>query len=235
MKRVIAQILLGLILLSGRPVLGYEEIEVTNGGTVVGEVKFRGTYSGPAQLQVSKNQDFCGQHVLSEKLIVGGNKGLKNVVITLEGIAQGKKVDKSTKPILDNVHCRFVPHVQAVTLGTKLEIRNSDPILHNTHGFLDKKTVFNLALPLKGQKILKRLRKPGIVRVKCDAGHEWMRAYIVVTEHPYHAVTDETGSFQITDIPPGNYQLRAWHEELGTKVQEVVIEAGKESKVGFNF
>lgn len=236
MKRITAQILLLVVvfLFSRNQVLGYEEIEVTNGGAIVGEVKFTGTAPKPEQFTVTKNQDYCGDHKPSEKLLVGANQWVKNAVVTLEDITKGKKIDKAAKPFLANDHCMFVPHVQAAVVGTKLEIRNSDPILHNTHAFLGDATVFNLALPLQGQKIPKALRKPGMVRVQCDAGHGWMSAYIVVTENPYHAVTDENGAFKITDVPPGSYKLKAWHEELGSEVQEVVVKEKEEAKVVFD-
>jgi hypothetical protein len=212
----------------------YEEIEVTNGGVIIGEVKFSGTASKMEQVPVTKNQDYCGNHKPSENLLIGPNQGVKNAVVTIENITQGKKIDKASQPVLDNTQCMFAPHVQAAVVNTKLEIRNSDPILHNTHAFLNNATVFNLALPLQGQKIPKRLRKPGVVRVQCDAGHTWMGAYIVVTEHPYHGITDEKGTFKITDVPPGSYKLKAWHEELGTQVKEVAIKEKGEVKVVFD-
>lgn len=236
MKRIAIEILplVIMVLFSRDQLLGYEEIEVTSGGTIVGEVKASGTVSKPEQLPVTKNQEYCGDHKISEKLLVGANQWVKNAVVTIEDLTKGKKIDKTTQPVLDNNKCMFVPHVQAAVAGTKLEIRNSDPILHNTHAFLGDSTVFNLALPLQGQKVPKALRKPGIVRVQCDAGHGWMSAYIVVTEHPYYAVSDDTGAFKITDVPPGSYKLKAWHEELGTQVQAVVVKGKEEVKVVFD-
>jgi len=215
-------------------VRAYEEVEVTNGGTIVGEVLFTGQASKPATLAVTKNQEFCGESKPDESLIVGANKGVKNAIVTIENIAKGKKIDKTAQPSLDNNGCRFIPHVQAVNVGTTLEIRNSDPILHNTHSFLQGSTVFNLALPLKGQKVRKPLRLPGLIDVKCDAGHTWMRAYILVAENPYFAVSDDAGKFQIEDVPAGKYKLKAWHEKLGTEIAEVEVQAGKESKVSFS-
>ena len=83
-----------------------------------------------------------------------------------------------------------------------LDIVNSDPVLHNTHGFLDKLTVFNVALPNQGQRIKRPLRKSGLVRVECDA-HGWMLGWIFVAENPYYAMTGKDGSFTIKDVPPG--------------------------------
>ena len=106
-----------------------------------------------------------------------------------------------------------MPHVSAVMAGAKVRIRNSDPILHNTHGFLDRLTVFNIALPTKDQvvDITQRIKKPGVVEVVCDA-HTHMRAWIVVRDNPYFAVSDDSGQFRIDEIPPGRYRVTAWHE-----------------------
>ncbi len=236
MRKVILLLPCALALASLRPAVtqAYEEVEVTNGGTIVKEVLFTGQVPAQGTLAVTKNQESCGESKPDESLIVGPNKGVKNAVVTIENIAKGKKIDKTATPYLDNNGCRFIPHVQAVNVGAVLEIRNSDPILHNTHSFLKGSTVFNLALPLKGQKVRKPLRRPGLIDVKCDAGHTWMSAYILVAENPYFAVSDDAGKFEIKDVPPGKYKLKAWHEKLGTEIAEVEVEAGKESKVSFS-
>ena len=225
----------GLIFCFVNIVSGYEVIEFPNGGSVAGTVTFTGTVPAEKPLEVSKDVEHCGTDVTSEILMVGPDKGLKFTVIYLEGIEKGKPSDKTVKPVLDNESCRFVPHVQSATTGQKLEIRNSDPILHNTHAFSDQKTFFNLALPLQDQKILKRLRESGFMSIKCDAGHTWMSAYIAVFDHPYHTTTDEKGSFKIENIPPGTYTLKAWHEKLGESSQEVVITEGGDKSTTFSF
>jgi hypothetical protein len=92
-------------------------------------------------------------------------------------------------------------------------VKNSDPILHNTHGFLGKPTVFTLALPNQGQvvDVSRRLARPGVVRVLCDA-HPHMFAWLIVHDSPYVAVTDERGAYRIDGIPPGPYRVSLWHE-----------------------
>jgi len=102
--------------------------------------------------------------------------------------------------------------VSAVAPGDQVRVKNSDPVLHNTHGFLGRTTVFNLALPIKDQMIdvTKRLQKPGVIRVLCDA-HPHMSAWLVVHDSPYVAVTDDKGVFKIADVPPGVYRVTMWH------------------------
>ncbi len=70
---------------------------------------------------------------------------------------------------------------------------------------------------------------------KCDAGHTWMSAYIWVSKHPYYAVTDKSGKFEIADVPPGTYKLKAWHEALGTVEQTVTVAPKKEVSSDFSF
>lgn len=216
------------------PACAYEEIDVVEGGQIAGQVLFRGTPPQPGTLAVTKHQEICGSSKPDESLIVGSQGGLKNAIITVETISRGKKVDKTAKPYLDNHDCQFVPHVQAVSAGARLEIRNSDAVLHNTHGSLLGRTAFNLALPLKGQKVEKVMRRSGLVHVTCDAGHTWMSAYVLVAENPYFAVSDDNGRFEIKDVPPGKYKLKAWHEKLGTELADVDVTARSVSEVSFS-
>jgi hypothetical protein len=235
----------------------YQEITVTDGGIISGTVQFVGPVPKLEPIKVVKDQETCGNEVPSEVLIVNTeNKGLKNTVVYLEKIEQGKKIALN-ETALDNHECRFVPHVLAVLDSRtvrefELPVKNSDPILHNTHSYLEGRTVFNLALPNQGQVIKRSIKKPGVIRVQCDA-HVHMSAWIVALGHPYFTVTDENGNFKIDDIPPGNYRIIAWHEpwkiqgedkggrllyepEDGvTLVQEITVPAKGEAKVRFEF
>lgn len=215
----------------------YEAIEVTNGGSISGVVRFTGTPPKlePRQLN-EKNPEICGHGSKpSQEILLGREGGLQNVVIAIADIRRGKRIE-APAPALDQRECDYSPHVQAATAGSILEIRNSDDLLHNVHGKLDgRATLFNLAMPLKGQILTRQLTKPGVIALQCDAGHTWMKAYIVVLEHPYYTITSEGGSFQIQDIPPGTYKVRAWHEKLGSLEQEVLIGSGAETEVSFSY
>lgn len=216
--------------------LAYEAIEVKDGGSVRGEVKFIGTPPKLEPIKVTKNPEHCGNTIPAENLVVSQDGGIKYVIITIEDIAKGKALDINQNLLLDNKDCFFTPHVQVVPLEAKLMVKNSDPILHNTHAYLMEtdSTVFNLALPLQGQIIPRKLKKSGMMQIKCDA-HNWMNSYVLVAENPYYAVTDGSGSFLITDIPPGTYKLKAWHETLGEQTQQVTVAANQESAVKFEF
>lgn len=198
-------------------------------GEVRGSVKYTGAVPKPSPLSVTKDENTCGSSVPDESLLVSGGK-LKNVVLTVKGAAAQPA---QAKVVLDQSKCRYVPHVQAAPAGSTLEILNSDPVLHNIHGYLGQLTAFNLAMPLKNQKIARKLDKPGLVRVKCDV-HGWMSAYVVVVEGP-SAVSGDDGGFVIKNVPAGSYTVTAWHEKLGEKSAQVTVPASGEATVDFTF
>jgi hypothetical protein len=198
--------------------VGYEPTAVTEGGELRGIVRFTGTVPELAPLRVNKNREVCGDSKASEALVLGPDRGVRSTVITIEGVSRGKKPEGEL--LVDNAKCLFVPHVSGVMAGGRGRIKNSDPILHNTHGFLPsapggpgKVTVFNLALPNAGQviDISKRLSKPGVIRLLCDA-HTHMFGWVYVHDSPYVAVTDEAGRYRIGGIPTGTYKVTMWHE-----------------------
>jgi hypothetical protein len=194
----------------------YEVVTVAEPGTLTGVVRFTGTPPRLEPLPVNKNRDVCGDSKDSEALVLGPDRGVRGSVILLEGVSRGKK--PAAEVVLDNAKCMFVSHVSAVMAGERARVKNSDAILHNTHGFLGKPTVFNLALPNRDQMIdiTKRLTKPGVIRVVCDA-HPHMTAWMIVHDSPYYAVTDERGAFRLDGIPPGSYKLTMWHEGFRPK------------------
>ena len=198
------------------PAAAYEIVTVADGGVITGLVKFTGAPPRLEPLAVNKNRDVCGDHKESEALVLGAERGVRGSVILLEGVARGKK--PGAEVVLDNHRCVFVSHVTAVMAGERARVKNSDAILHNTHGFLGKPTVFNLALPNRDQMIdiTRRLTRPGVVRVVCDA-HPHMSAWMIVHDSPYYAVTDERGAFRIDAVPPGTYKITMWHEGFRPK------------------
>jgi plastocyanin len=211
----------------------YEEIQVSNGVTIRGAVKVEGKLPKLPPLQISKYKEVC-KDVPNENLIVGHGKGLRYAVVTLEGIAKGKAVEKEAIHELDNVKCRFVPHVQTASVGQFVLIKNTDPILHTAHAyFASGQPHFNVGL-YPGRVSRKPLITAGIVKISCEV-HPWMTAYIVVTEHPYHSISDVYGEYEITDVPPGFYQLKVWHESLGTLEKRIEVKAGPPQKVDFTF
>ena len=204
----------------------YEEIEVNDGGIVQGKVVFNGAVKKKTVLP-TKDKQVCGGIRKEPLILVGDGGAVEDSVVYLKGIESGKAwPEMMTKvPVLDQESCRFQPHVQVARQGS-LDIVNSDPVLHNTHGYYGKRTAFNVALPEQDQKVTKVLKRPGTVKVDCDA-HGWMLGWVQVVDNPYFFQTGEDGAFSITDVPPGDYTLVVWQEWLGDTEIPITIEAGE--------
>lgn len=226
-------VLATLALLSGAvaPSAGYEPMSVSDGGTIKGRVTYQGAIP-TRKIIPTKDREVCGAIRDEPQIVVGPDGGVRDVVVLLKDVGKGKPWPKLAKPPeLINRECVFVPHVQAIRVGGDVVVVNSDPVLHNTHSFYGRLTIFNLALPNKGQRITKSVsRRPGVMRVECDA-HGWMLAWIYVTENPYSAVTGDNGTFVISDVPPGTYTLVAWQAHTGPVEMKVSVEAKEVTEV----
>lgn len=233
LKGALVSLLLGILAWPALS-MGYEAMAVANGGTIVGEVKYAGDPPPAETLPVTKDAAVCGSEPkLSKAIIVGPNKGIQNAVLSLVDIKKGKAQEKPAKnPVLDQKKCEYHPHAQIFPAGTTLDILNSDDVLHNVKTVSTANPPVNIAQPKFKRKISKEFGKPEIIKVQCDV-HGWMRAVLVVTEHPYYALTDAGGSFTIADVPPGNYTLKLWHETLGGQTKEVTVTEKEEVKVAF--
>ena len=197
-------------------------------GDLRGTVRFQGTPPVLSPLEATKEKALCGESVPDEAIQVAGGK-LKNVVV----VVKGAPVPAPSKGVLDQRTCRFVPHVQVLPVGSTLDVVNGDPTLHNVHGYLGQATAFNLAMPSKDARMSRQLRKPGLVVVKCDV-HAWMSAYVWVVDAPA-AVTGADGTFSISGIPPGTWEVTAWHERLGERKSTVTIPATGAAELDFTF
>ncbi len=211
----------------------YETIAVDDGGAIAGTVRLSAFLPPQAERPVLKDQATCGEQTPDPSIELGKENTIANVVVSLVGVTQGKEMPElSDSAKLDQKQCVYIPHIQIVPPGTSVDIHNSDPILHNVHATMNgSATIFNLALPVQGFRMRRRLDDPGLVSLKCDAGHTWMSGYIVVQEHPYYALTTPQGAYLIGDIPAGEYRLRTWHEWLGESEVQVLIEAGTTTTV----
>ena len=199
-------------------------------GDVEGKITYNGAPPKLAPLKTNRDQKVCGNEIPDESVEVKG-KALENVVVTIEGPGIQKPAPETIK--LDQHECRYHPHVSVAPVGSTVDIINSDPLLHNIHGYLGQQTLFNVAMPLKGQQIPKPLPKKGLVHVKCDV-HNWMNGWIVITDGLY-AEVGEDGAYAIKNVPAGSYTVQAWHEKLGSKTQTVNVPATGAATVNFDF
>jgi plastocyanin len=223
----------GLLAIFPRVVYSYEEITVKDGATIRGAIKVDGTLPKLPALQITKYKEIC-KDVPNESLMVGPGHGVRYAVVTLEGITKGKAVEKETVHELDNIKCRFAPHALAASVGQFVLLKNSDPILHTAHAFFtNEQPQFNIGL-YPGRTSRKPLIAAGLVKIRCEV-HPWMAAYIMVTEHPYHAVSDIYGEYELGDVPPGVYQIKVWHETLGLQEKRIEVKPAGLQNVDFTF
>ncbi len=219
--------------LCASPVLAYEGGAVSGGGSISGIVKLQGAAPAAKTVEITKDKEVCGAHgdMKAEDLVVGANNGVANAVVSIGTIAKGKPIEPAT-PTLDQKGCKYIPHVLTFPAGSTVKILNSDGILHNIHTYSTKNPSVNLAQPKFKKEMQQKFEQPETIKVTCDA-HGWMSGYFISQDHPYYAVTDANGSFKLTDVPAGDYELKVWHEKLGEKTTKVTVAAGADAKSDF--
>lgn len=202
--------------------------------TVSGKVLFQGT--APASQKVPADADPTCQlahpdGVNLDEVIVNPNGTIKNVFICVKQGLEGETFEVPKQPVvLDQEGCQYKPHVFGIQVNQILEIRNSDDTLHNVHALPKNTKEFNLGMPIKGMKLTKTFTAPEVmVKLKCEV-HPWMSAYAGVLEHSFYGVTTTEGTFEIKDLPPGQYALEAWHEKYGALSQSVTIGSAEETQ-----
>lgn len=192
-------------------------------GTIQGVIKYTGKIPAPVVHKTGKFKKACGLEVQDESLIVANQK-VKNVVIWLEEKKARKLKNKAGTYTINQKNCTYAPHILAMPKGSELEILTSDPINHNIHTYSFENDPINIMF-LPGNDYSQEMEEPEVVKVSCDL-HGWMEAYIVVTPNSYFAVTENNGTFEIKDVPPGKYTLRVWHEGLGEESRKIKVGDG---------
>ncbi len=206
--------------------------DVEGGAEITGQVTWSGARPALEDFAINKNPDVCdtggdGKRA-SNRLVIGKGGGVANAVVYLEGVTAGKPMPAETVT-LDQKGCLYDPHIVLVPKKAELSMSSSDAILHNIHMF--GAAVYNLPFPDQNT-VAKKMRKGGLVRIQCDAGHGWMSAYAWVMSHPYYALTGDDGTFALTDVPPGNYTVKMWHEswEVAEKIEKDGVVTGYDFK-----
>jgi hypothetical protein len=206
----------------------YQAIAVNDGGTIAGTVKWSGAVPHLAEFPVTKDPSICDPDSRKttdlQRLIVGPDGGVANTVVFLKNISAGKPLsDLNQHRHLDQRRCHYIPHIQLVPEKAELSMQSSDATLHTIH--MEGAATYNLPFPFPNRVTSRTMSTPGLVTLRCNGGHVWMNAEIFVIAHPYYAVTDESGRFEFSDVPPGVYQIVAWHEgwALAGKVQTLDV------------
>lgn len=160
---------------------------------------------------------------------------LRNVMVYVKEGLGDKKFDPPSDPfVLDQVGCQYKPHVITIMEGQKLRVRNSDPTNHNIHFLPKVNQEMNFSQPKQGMEKDIELTVEDVFKVKCDV-HPWMGAFVKVFDHPFFAVTDRDGTFEIKGLPAGTYVVEAWHEEFGKQTMNVEVAVDETKEVDFTF
>jgi hypothetical protein len=214
-------------------------IDPATAGKITGKVVFTGTAPEPELIDMEAEptcQELYPDGAFTENVVVNDNGTLANVFVYVKSGLEGKTFATPGEPVLlDQQACRYRPHVLGVQTNQPLLIRNSDDLLHNIHPRPKNSRPFNIGQPRKGMETEKSFPAAEVmIPVGCDV-HNWMSAYIGVLVHPYFAVTESDGSFELPNLPPGDYMVEAWHEEYGTQEMKVTVGEKQSATVVFIF
>ena len=211
------------------------QTQVTPTGALEGYVRLAGgSRPTPTRVRNTTDPEVCGlEHSLEDLLASAETRGVQHVIATLVDVPTDRiPVGPPQRLVIDNHECRFIPHVAVARVGDTIVAQNSDPVLHTTHYY--GSLTSNIALPVEGMTVSRVFRRPGMISVLCDV-HGWMKAFVRVDDHPFHAVSDELGVFRISGIPPGSYTMELWHETLGTQQVQVEIRPNETARLDVEY
>jgi plastocyanin len=178
----------------------------------------------------------AGHPVYDESVIVGRDGSLANVFVYIKSGLEGKtfEVPKENVP-LDQHGCIYVPRVLGMRAGQSIEVKNSDPVSHNIHPMPSNNREWNQQQSPESPDLEHKFPRADVmIPVKCNV-HSWMRAYIGVVDNPYFFVTGTDGSFEMKNVPPGDYTLGIWHEKYGEHTVPVHLSASGEASLPLRF
>lgn len=214
------------------------QVDPSTAGSVVGTVSFEGQPPEGDPIDMSEEPECAEKHSdqpRTRPVVVGSDGGLQNVFIHVtEGLPEGSWPAPDGDVELDQDGCIYQPHVLAVRTGQTLTIRNSDGVGHNINARPQNQRGFNFSQPTVMTTERTFSQPEVMIPIQCDI-HGWMEAYLGVVDHPYFVVTSEDGSFEIDNLPPGDYVIEAWHERYGTQTQNVTVAESGEATADFTF
>lgn len=205
--------------------------EIIRGENKMPSLKGNIRFQGPRPKRNAVHMDEASRKLhqsqpLDESILVGKSGGLANVFVYVKNPPPGEYGPPAKPAILDQQGSIFTPRVQGVRVGQELLMKNGDPFIHNVRSLSKKNRPFNIAQPQGSPDRKRFFDKPeGPITLKCDF-HRWMEAHLWVMDHPFFAVTNTEGEFEIPDLPPGDYELVAWHEKLGQQIQNISVGTG---------
>ena len=217
----------------------YFKPDPATAGSVQGKVAFIGKVPPHKKIDMSEDPQCASLHktpVFDDSIAAARDGSLANVFVYVKQGLEGKKFEPPSQPAtIDQKGCWFIPRVLGIETGQTLDVTNSDPVTHNIHPRPHLNREWNQSQGPGSEPLARRFMTPEImIRVKCNI-HSWMHAWIGVVDNPYFAVTGTNGSFELNNLPPGNYTIEAWQEDLGTQQQQVTVAAQGKSEIAFTF
>ena len=205
--------------------------------SISGKISFAGDAPAPEKIKVSADPYCQKEHKdgLERKVVDVKDGGLKDVFVYVKSGVTGTYPAPTEAIELDQQGCMYKPHIVALQVGQPLKIKNNDETLHNIHPRPAINAEFNIGQPRKGMESTKTFdKKEVMIPVGCDV-HPWMRSYISVVDHPFYAVTDEDGKFEIKGLPAGEYEIEAVHEKLKSTTGKITVKDGESAKLDLNY
>lgn len=215
------------------------KVDPSTAGVLRGTVQFAGHKPKARVIDMSSDPACVEAHpgrAVDESVVVNPNGTLANVFVSIKSGLEGKTFEVPATPVsIDQHGCWFGPRVLGIRAGQALQVTNSDPVTHNIHPLAELNREWNHSQgPGDPPMSRKFVRPEAMIRVKCNI-HNWMHAYIGVIDHPYFVITGATGTFEIRDVPPGDYVIQAWQETLGAQEQRVTVSPSSEIMTNFIF
>ena len=219
----------------------YLETPVVDGGGITGRVFTGGAAPKVQRYIIPKQVEICGGNYRDSGLVSVEAGVLRNVIVYLEDVTAGKPFRAGAKKVTINQRgCAFEPFLSVLMNGGELEAVNSDPLLHNIHVYevlgQRRSTIANVSQPRKGDIMTMsvHLEEGRALKIEC-AAHNFMHAHVFVARNPYYAIVARDGAFEIANVPPGSYMIRAWHPYLGERARRITVAPGAEVAADFKY
>ena len=212
-------------------------VDAATAGNIAGSIVFEGDAPTMDAIDMSSEETCAAKHSstpMVQEVVVNGNGTLANVFVYVKEGLEGLQFPTPAAALLDQDGCVYLPHVLGVMAGQDITIRNSDGLLHNINASPTVNRGFNSSQPVSMETTRAFSASEVMVPLRCDA-HGWMNAYVGVLDHPFHSVSNGSGAFSLSTLPPGEYVIEAWHERYGTQTQTVTVTTGQTADVTFTF
>ena len=224
---------------AGLCLVGIAAAPGASAGDITGVISFEGKAPKMRPLPLETNPDckpLTTEKSLTEILLVSEAGELANVLVyVVGGLPEADYPVPEEEFVITQQGCVYAPHVFGVRAGQTIRIKNPDGINHNVHMLPEVNRPLNKTMNAQRRETTHKFREPEPpFSIKCDI-HSWMQAYCAVFDHPFFAVSAKDGTYAIKDLPPGKYQLEAWHEHRRLGVQRIDVEVAAGGVTTANF